>query len=172
MDDTELNRLRKICDDNAGATYRGDTYEAAACNALPRLLGHIADLERDAASLEKRIEADRRAIQYHSEGVARLEKRLAAAEDEVKRLESLREKDATAVLALHHAAGGDKGLSSADLLEYTRLAMQKVRAEVRRQAMDEAASLLESCSDTADVMRKFRAKAKYIRECAEEAPND
>lgn len=66
---------------------------------------------------------------------------------EVTRLQELREKDALAVLALHEAAGGNKGLSSADLLEYTRMAMKRVRAEVRREALEEAA---EECRKYAE----------------------
>lgn len=60
------------------------------------------------------------------------------ARDEADHLLNLRKKDAIHVLALHDAAGGNKGLSSADLIEYVRLAKRRLKVEVSADLMGAA----------------------------------
>lgn len=160
--------------------------QLAAYLALPpflRLLCESPDETNEAAYAITALVAEVRrlrtelAIAQEQAGCDRAE----AAEAEVARLRELREKDAVTVLALHEAAGGNKGLSSADLLDYTRLAMKRVRSEVRREALEEAAQAAEAVKAPASIGSHRRhheagaqAAARAIRALIEkeDAAND
>lgn len=81
---------------------------------------------------------------------------LRRAADEIDHLENLRASDATCILALHEAAGGDKGLSSQDLIAYWGI--------VRDREIAKYNAMLESYGAQIDAMRAVVEAARAVRD--------